>query len=294
MSDAMHERSIAQRANAAPSRHLCVCADDFGLSTGINEAVLDLAERGSLSSTGCMVMRPAWAAGSRELRALSASRLEIGLHFDLTSPSRGRHGEAALGPWILKGYLGLLRPESMRARIMEQLGRFEDGLDRPPSFVDGHRHVHQLPGVADVLADVIANRYGTLTPWIRSTAPARMRRIPRSKEDLIFAMGGAGMMAAAGRRGIPTSCRLLGVYDFTGVTGSRSDYRTLLRGWLDICRTGDVLMCHPALDKTPSDPIAAARLREYVVLRDTVFPVETPTGLVSLAPLSHSGCGVVT
>ena len=45
-------------------RHLCVCADDFGMSPGINAAVLELAELGKISATSGMVRRGAWAAGA--------------------------------------------------------------------------------------------------------------------------------------------------------------------------------------------------------------------------------------
>ena len=71
-----------------PPRYLCICADDFGMSAGINSAVLDLAEQGKISATGGMVRREAWLAGARMLRRLDPAQFDAGLHLDLTRLAR--------------------------------------------------------------------------------------------------------------------------------------------------------------------------------------------------------------
>jgi predicted glycoside hydrolase/deacetylase ChbG (UPF0249 family) len=268
---------------APGDRHLCICADDFGLSAGINAAVLDLAERGRISATGCMVGRPAWEAGRRRLRALPSTQLEVGLHLDLSPPRPGRTREPSLAPLIVRAWLGLLHPERVRAAIGAQLSRFEDGLGRPPAFVDGHRHVHQFAVVRDLLIEEIARRYGAAAPWIRSTAPPAPRWRAGPKAHVVAALGNAGLLERAARHGIPASRGLLGVYGFDG---SAADYRRRLWQWIAACRTGDVLMCHPSADDEPGDPIALARRHEYAVLGSTVFPMQTRAGAVFLAPLS--------
>ncbi|VTU26443.1 hopanoid biosynthesis associated protein HpnK [Variovorax sp. SRS16] len=265
-------------------RYLCICADDFGLSEGVNAAILDLAERGRISATGCMVRRPAWETGRSRLRRIDRTRLDVGLHLDLTPPPPGDAREPGLAALIAKGWLGLLRPAEIRAEIADQLSRFEDGFGRAPAFVDGHRHVHQFAVVRDMLVAEIATRYGAAAPWIRNTAPPAPRWRAGAKANLVFALGGAGLLERAARHGILASRGLLGVYGFDG---GAADYRRRLWQWIAACRSGDVLMCHPALADAPSDPIAAARRHEYAVLAATVFPMQTQGGAVFLAPLSR-------
>lgn len=270
-----------------PDRYLCVCADDFGISEGVNSAVLSLSERRSISATACMVERAAWRLGAIGLRALRPGHLEVGLHLDLTTVPQSAFSEASLASLVVRSHLGLLRPARIRDQIRNQLSRFEDGLGRRPCFVDGHRHVHQLPVVRDALVEELASRYQAPLPWIRSTAASRRRAAEdTSKAEVIFALGGSKLLEAARLRAVPTSSALLGVYDFTG---GADGYRSRLLRWLQACRTGDVLMCHPSRG-TPSDPLDLARRAEYEVLREIEFPFESPNGVVRLSSIvNHSG-----
>src|ERR1700694_1248402 len=76
---------------AAPPRRIWLCADDYGLSEGVNRGIRDLIERGRLNATSVMVVGA--AIGRDEVAALksvaSASpRCAIGLHATLTAPFR--------------------------------------------------------------------------------------------------------------------------------------------------------------------------------------------------------------
>src|SRR3979409_862157 len=76
---------------AAPPRRIWLCADDYGLSPGVNRAIRDLIERGRLNATSVMVVGP--AIGRDEVSALQAAaatspRCAIGLHVTLTAPFR--------------------------------------------------------------------------------------------------------------------------------------------------------------------------------------------------------------
>jgi len=54
--------------DAAPPRRIWLCADDYGLSPGINGAICDLIEHGRLNATSVMVVGP--AIGREEVNAL--------------------------------------------------------------------------------------------------------------------------------------------------------------------------------------------------------------------------------
>ena len=78
--------------DAAPPRRIWLCADDYGISPGVNRAIRDLIERGRLNATSVMVVGP--AIGRDEVRALQEAaaagspRCAIGLHVTLTAPFR--------------------------------------------------------------------------------------------------------------------------------------------------------------------------------------------------------------
>ena len=40
-------------------KHIWLCADDYGISPGVNRAIRDLIERGRLNATSVMVVTPA-------------------------------------------------------------------------------------------------------------------------------------------------------------------------------------------------------------------------------------------
>ncbi len=265
------------------TRRLCICADDYGMSAGINAAVLNLVERGRISATGCMVLRSAWKVGAQRLSTLSPLLLDAGLHLDL-SHLPGRDGaDRSLGRLIAACYLRTADRAWLREQVRMQLAMFEEAMGRAPSFVDGHRHVHQLPMVRDILVRELSDRYAGQPPWLRSTAPGRAVRWPQ-KQDLIFALGGRALRRQARQHGIPTNGRLLGVYAFDDTV----PYRTRLENWAEGCADRDVLMCHPSLSRLPSDPIAEARCREYRALNAFDATAHTAGGLpVTVMPLSQ-------
>ena len=45
--------------NEAAPRRIWLCADDYGISPGVNRAIRDLIERGRLNATSVMVIGPA-------------------------------------------------------------------------------------------------------------------------------------------------------------------------------------------------------------------------------------------
>lgn len=267
-------------------RRLCVCADDYGLSTGIDHAILALVDQGVVTATSCMVLRQAWTADLAALRSRPAAQVGVGLHLDLTNVD-GSAREASLAGIAARSMLVSRGAHHWRTMLREQFDRFEDAMDRPPSHVDGHRHVHQLPGVREALAELLNQRYGRAVPWLRGTRPGPATGRVAVKQQIIHWMGGPGLRRLARRRALPLSGRLLGVYGFD--RDARA-YAHALDDWLRHSRDGDVLMCHPALDDTPHDGIAAARRHEFEALC-AVDPVAVEQRWsVRLAPLRQTAC----
>ena len=72
-----------------PQRRIWLCADDYGISPGVNRAIRDLIERERINATSVMVIGP--AAGRDEVDALRPPsprnpHCAIGLHATLTAP----------------------------------------------------------------------------------------------------------------------------------------------------------------------------------------------------------------
>lgn len=245
------------------SVRLAICADDWGLGAGVNDAIADLIERGRLSATSCLVDAPAFASGAGRLVEL-ANRADVGLHLNFTES----FGEAAprygLGAFIARAYAGLLDPAAIRDEVRRQLDRFEATCGFAPHHVDGHQHVQQLPVVREALLAELQRRAGGTRPWLRVSRPPA----GGLKAAVLGALGARPLARDAARLGFVTNGRLLGVYGFDGTTG---DYLERLKAWVAQAIDGDLLMAHPGSGSAGGDPIAAARRREYEVLGGDPF-----------------------
>jgi chitin disaccharide deacetylase len=248
----------------APLR-LAVCADDYGLDAGVDDAIGDLVEAGRLSALSCLVDAPHFQAGAARLRAL-AGLADVGLHLNFTESFDGAPPRRGLAAFIACAYARRLDAQAVRADIRRQLDRFEDACGFAPHHVDGHQHVQQLPTVRDALLDELERRPWTRRPWLRIGVPPRTAG--GLKPAVLGALGAGALARAAQRRGFATNAHLLGVYDFGG---SARDYAARLERWLAAARDRDLLMTHPGSGRRPGDPIAAARSREYEVLGGAAF-----------------------
>src|SRR6201999_157097 len=163
--------------DAAPLRRVWLCADDYGISPGVNRAIRELIEQGRLNATSVMVVGP--AIGRDEVASLQAvaansPRCAIGLHATLTAPFRPltMHFDPVEGglflpfPKLLRaGLLRRLDPEIIRAELDVQLKAFQDLFGRSPDFVDGHQHAQLFPRVRD--AFLAAVKEAAPKAWVR-------------------------------------------------------------------------------------------------------------------------------
>ena len=121
--DSRRERRRTDRRrmnDAAPPRRIWLCADDYGISPGVNRAIRDLIERGRLNATSVMVVGP--AIGRDEVAALQAAaanspRCAIGLHATLTAPFR----PLTMHFRPLDGGMFLPFPKLLRAGLLRRL-----------------------------------------------------------------------------------------------------------------------------------------------------------------------------
>lgn len=267
-------------------RRLCVCIDDVGLHAGIHEAALQLTAAQRVHAIGTMVGAPAWREAAAAWRREGDRHVDVGLHLDLTEFPLLRRTRRPLAAWLLLSALGRVDPARLRWEIRAQLDAFESALGRAPDFVDGHQHVHQLPGVREALLEELERRGAGYGPWLRR---ARLHPpLRRGKGWVIEHAGVAGLETLARRAGLRQNATLLGVYDFRG--GARR-YRQLAAGWLRAATDGDLLMCHPSLPlpaaAAANDPLHEARCAELSVWSSAEILLALRRQRIELAPMSR-------
>jgi predicted glycoside hydrolase/deacetylase ChbG (UPF0249 family) len=256
-------------ATATPAtRAIVLCADDYALHPLVDDAVEQLTRAARLSATSCMTTSPHWRASAPRLAALRP-RLAVGLHFNLTEGHGGAHAAQALGAVLRRAYARQVPRGEALAAWRTQLDAFEQAMGTPPDFIDGHQHVHQLPGLRDAMLAELQARYAPHErPWVRSTAPAGgLWRSP--KAAVIALLGGWAATRRWQRAGVATNRGFGGVYGFDAADAQA--YGAQMAQWLPHMAHGGLLMCHPATDVVQGDAIGAQRPIEFAYLMSQDF-----------------------
>jgi len=235
------------------NRRVIVCADDFGIAPGVDRAIVQLIGQGRITAASCMTAMPSWRADAALLRPLEKSA-DLGLHFTLTDqrplgamPRTAPGGRLPPLPSLVRAALfRRLDADEIRGEFRRQVSEFERGLGRPPDFIDGHQHVHQLPVIRAVVIDELAGWRGSPVPYLRIChAPLAVLLARRVAVIRAFLLGldGPRLRAMAARHGIPAISGFSGVYDLS----CRRPYRDLLKRFLIGLGDNGLLMCHPGL-----------------------------------------------
>jgi predicted glycoside hydrolase/deacetylase ChbG (UPF0249 family) len=268
--------------DAAKPRRFWLCADDYGLSPGVNRAIRNLIARGRLNATSVMVVGP--AIGRDEVSSLQAAaanspRCAIGLHATLTAPFRPltmhfqpiEGGQFPAFPKLLRaGLLRRLDPEIIRAELLVQLAAFSELFGRPPDFVDGHQHAQLFPQVRDGF--LAAVKQAAPGAWVRQGG----RELPLAQrlgapKALVLDILSTQFRKRAARAGIAFNPAFAGAYDFS----QSPDFGALMGRFLERLPEGGLVMCHPGfVDDTlvSLDPLTTQREREYAFLAGEHFP----------------------
>ena len=250
------------------SRAILLCADDYALHPLVDTAVQQLTLAGRLSATSCMTTSPLWPQAAPVLRELRP-RLSAGLHFNLTEGHGHQHAAQALGTVIRQAYARQMPLEQMRNAWREQLDAFEQAMGTPPDFIDGHQHVHQLPGLRTAMQEEMQSRYDAHEmPWVRSTAPAAGLWL-RPKAAIIALLGGWAATRQLRTAGIPMNKGFGGVYGFDA--SDAATYGAQMASWLPHMADGGLLMCHPASGVVEGDAIGQQRPVEFDYLMSDAF-----------------------
>jgi predicted glycoside hydrolase/deacetylase ChbG (UPF0249 family) len=269
-------------SEAGSLRRIWLCADDYGISPGVNRAIRELFGRGRLNATSVMMVTP--AIGRDEAARLqevvgSAARGAIGLHVTLTAPFRPLtmhfrplRDELFLPfPRLLSAaMLRRIDPEIVRAEVEMQLAAFRDLFGRAPDFVDGHQHVQLYPVIRDGFLAAVKEK--APNAWVRQTRRDQplADRLGRPKALFLDHLS-TQFRRRATHTGLKHNPAFAGAYDYSRTP----DFGALMSEFLSAMPEGGVVMCHPGfVDEVlvGLDPLTTIREVEHAYLAGEDFP----------------------
>jgi chitin disaccharide deacetylase len=145
-------------------KQLILNADDFGMTRGVNEAIVRAYQEGILTSTTLMANGLAFEDAVQ--RASSNPRLGVGCHLVLVggrsvapaeeiaslADSEGRLPQS-LATLVTRISCGLIRLKHIEKEFLAQIKKIRDaGIE--PTHLDTHKHTHAHPGVMEALGRV--------------------------------------------------------------------------------------------------------------------------------------------
>jgi predicted glycoside hydrolase/deacetylase ChbG (UPF0249 family) len=264
-----------------------LCADDYGMTEGVSRGILEAAAAGRLSAASAMTNMPDWPRAAGAWRA-AAPPATLGLHLNLTlGTPLGAMGRIAPSG-SLPAIGTLLRTRDLpgvelEAEIERQIEAFEQAFGRRPAHVDGHQHVHVVPGVRNAIIAVLRRR-GAGMP-LRDSTDALWRIALRRR----FAVK-AVTVALAGR-GFGSSVRAAGFVCNEGFAGfssfdPRADMSAQFASYLVAPGPRHLVMCHPGrVDAAlrALDPVTESREAELAFLLSSRFADLLGAGQARLA-----------
>ena len=242
-------------------KNLIVNADDLGWTEGVNRGIVDAHRKGLVTSTSMLANGRAFE--SARAAAKSNPELGIGVHLNLSDGPPTADAEEVRG---LLNEAGELEdgPESLLLRIasrslaLEEVDREWDaqiqkvrGAGIEPTHLDGHKHVHMLPGLFEI-ALRLARKHGIRAIRVaheESTLRSVLSSAGEQKAAAIFKQGvlarGLKLLAPDARAmadhaGIATADFFCGIAQ-TGVL-TREGVEKLLES---LPEGTTELMCHP-------------------------------------------------
>jgi hopanoid biosynthesis associated protein HpnK len=255
-------------------RRLIVNADDFGLTRGVNRAIVESHCDGIVTSSTLMANGQAFEDAIAH--AKSASRLSVGCHVVLVDGSPVLSGQQAstlfdqkaddgrfydgLGAFALRAVSGRVDADEIEAEVTAQIRKLQSaGVS--VSHLDTHKHTHILPQVLRALlraartcgVPAVRNPFGPVRFSILAKYPRLWKRY--GQVTVLNRLGGR-FRNSVSNAGMLTTDGTVGVV----ATGAMDSY--LFRSIVDSLPEGTwELVCHPGYNDAELGSIRT-RLRE--------------------------------
>ena len=210
-------------------RRLIINADDFGLTRGVNRAILEAHSRGVVTSSTLMANGRAFEDATQSAKC--AGRLSVGCHVVLvdgapvlggsqTSTLSDKHARDGhfyehLGGFALRALMGRVNADQIEAEVTAQIRKLQTA-GVAVSHLDTHKHTHIFPQVLRPLLraaracgiPAIRNPFGPVHISIVAKRPSLWKRyvqitaLNRLGTTFRESVAGAGMLTPDGTVGI--------------------------------------------------------------------------------------------
>lgn len=294
----LHNNHQPSRAlSDTAKRNIWICADDYGLSPGVNAGIRELIRRGRLNATSVMTADPQLSID--EALALSCLNKDkkcvaIGLHTTLTAPFKplsknfmplheGRF--LRLQEVMHASMKNRLQLEQLTIEINAQLERFIDIFGCTPDFIDGHQHVQLFPQVRDAFLEVVSEKAPRV--WVRQCGRANSFRNIFDYKAIVLDALSIGFRHRAKARGLIFNPAFAGTYN----SASSIAFSTIFRGFLCDLPDRGLIICHPGFiddQLRRLDPMTESRERELFYLNSDEFDLLLKRNHVALIDPSNA------
>jgi predicted glycoside hydrolase/deacetylase ChbG (UPF0249 family) len=169
------------------AKEVIFVADDFGMSSEINDAILHTHISGHLTCAALMMAQPGTASAVEMAHAHPSLQIGWHLHLNDSLPATTERWPWGASPARAGFSIGLSPKarELMRREVARQWKLFQEtGLEC--RFINSHHHLHAHPFVYRALLDTVGPRF---QGWIRLGKPQAFRSTARSL--LWSVLGGA-------------------------------------------------------------------------------------------------------
>ena len=146
---------------------LIINADDFGLTNGVCDAIINLLEKRAISNTTVMICSDGAFEQCKKLRDKGLSKY-IGVHLQTTP---GKRDEKPLSPideiptlvnkkglFKDKNHTDWINPIEIEVEWERQIIKTMDALGHKPSHLDSHHGIHTIPELQSTYLN-LANKY---------------------------------------------------------------------------------------------------------------------------------------
>jgi chitin disaccharide deacetylase len=249
-------------------KNILICADDYSQNNAICDGILNLLSQKKINATSCLVNSESWNETHQALNQFKNHAL-IGLHLNLTLGSplsqtwKKYYGNSfpGLGQVIRRCYSSTYQKDAFVAEINAQVDAFTHALGINPDFIDGHQHIHQLPGLRDVL--MASHTQQHWTGFFRNTSNGVSDYLSLAsfpKRQLIALLGGHDFKKSLTQEKKASNTSFAGIYNFKHA----ANYRHYFKKFLKLSQPGGLIMCHPGMPSTDHrDPLYRSRHHEF-------------------------------
>ncbi len=260
-------------------KRIVVCADDYGISPGVSQAIRELIANGRLNATSVMTIFPGLAEEAKALASTpSPTPVQIGLHLTLTGgfsplaspPMATPDGKLPAIGELLSPFARFRTIRSALALEIEaQIGAFARVFGRAPDYIDGHQHVQLMPSIRRTFLETVAK----LAPkaWVRQCGPAqKLALLTADNKTRVIGALSIAFSRQARRLGLKTNPSFSGAYDF----GGSEKFADLFPRFLSELTDGGVVMVHPGFADDllrARDILVERREEEYSLLAGGQF-----------------------